>query len=112
MPKPRTVAVTPKPEHVAALRSTWRKSAQQRLVQLWRFLRLTVSAFALQVAQQVITQLVSDSRIDVNHLTRKAVLGILIGAVEVVWRQQHPALTAAAADSAPGVTIVPAEVAP
>lgn len=37
----------------------------------------------------------------------KTLLAFIVPFAEVAWRQLHPALTASAADVAPGVTIVP-----
>ena len=105
----KRVAVRPKPEQVAALRSTWRTTTQHRIAQAWRFLRLYVFTFAGQVLVQVVTTALAGG-VDVTQLDRKALVALVIPAAEVVWRQKHPALTAAEADSAPGVTIVPDEV--
>lgn len=97
-----TVTITSKPEHVGALRSTWRSSAQHAAEQLKRFVRLTVLA-----ALPSLVNLIQG-----GHFDRRTLLAFILPFVEVAYRQVFPALGAAAADAAPGVTIVPAEVAP
>lgn len=111
LPATPTVTVVSKPEHVEALRATWRGTAEQKAAQLWRFLRLYVFSFVGQVLAQVITTAIAGG-VDVTNLDRKAIGALLIPAAELVWRQKHPALTAGAVDTAPGVTIVPSEVVP
>ncbi|MCW2545374.1 MAG: hypothetical protein JWM40_2926 [Frankiales bacterium] len=104
-----TVAVTPKPDAVPALRSTWRSTAEQKASQGWRILRL----FLVALTGQVLAQLTANGfDLDkISHLDQKAVVALLVAAAEAAWRQLHPALTASAVDTAPGATIVPAEVA-
>ena len=95
---------------VAALRSTWRKTAEQRAAQLWRFLRLFGGALVAQVVAQVVANGGDLSKI--SHLDQKAVVALLVGAGEAAWRQLHPAMTASQVDSAPGATITADPLAP
>lgn len=99
---PTTVAVTSKPQHVDALRATWRASAQHTAEQLKRFVRLTVLA-----AIPALSSLLAGGQFD-----RKTLLAFILPFAEVAFRQVFPALGAAGADQAPGVTIVPDEVTP
>lgn len=96
-----SVLVQPKPSLIPNTRAAWQASAEQKAMQLYRFLRV----FVLAVATQVITQIVA--RGGVSDLTRQAVIALIVAAAETVWRQMRPALTAAAVDSAPGATLVP-----
>jgi hypothetical protein len=93
---------------VAALRSTWRTTAEQKATQAWRVLRL----FLLALAGQVIAQLTANGfdLEKITHLDQKAVVALLVAAGEAAWRQLHPALTASAVDTAPGATIVPTQI--
>ena len=93
---------------VQALRSTWRATAEQRATQAWRFLRLALIALIGQVFAQLAANNFDLDKI--SHLDQKAIVALLVGAAEAAWRQLHPALTASAVDSAPGATIVPAQV--
>lgn len=102
-----TVVIASKPLQIPALRSTWRKAAEQKVAQLWRFLRVAVVAFGTQIVGQVIA---NGDISAITHLDQKALVALVAGALETAWRQFHPAFTASAADSAPGVTIVPAQV--
>lgn len=102
----KTVTVAAKPQAVPALRRTWRKTAEQRVAQLWRFVRLYVFTFAGQVLIQVVSTAVAGG-VDITKLDQKALAALLVPAAEVVWRQKHPALTASAVDTAPGATLVP-----
>lgn len=90
-----------KPEAIGALRSTWRKSGEHAAEQVKRFLRL----FILSSIPALVSVLSSGS-----HFDRKTLLAILVPIGEAAYRQVFPALGAAAADSAPGVTIVPDQV--
>lgn len=92
---------------VDALRSTWRKTAEQRATQAWRFLRLAGIALAGQVLAQLTANGFDLDKI--SHVDQKAVVALLVGAAEAAWRQLHPALTASAVDTAPGATIVTAQ---
>src|SRR5689334_4295560 len=83
---------------VAALRSTWRTTAEQKAAQAYRVLRL----FVIALAGQVIAQLTANG----FDLDQKAVVALLVAAGEAAWRQLHPALTASAVDTAPGAAIV------
>lgn len=85
---------------VPALRTTWRRSTEHFAEQVKRFIRLTALAAAPSVVE-----LVKGGRFD-----RVTLLAFLVPVLEVAWRQMFPALGAAAADAAPGVTIVPAQV--
>lgn len=98
----QVVQATSRPTLVGNLRSTWRKSAEHAVEQLSRFIRLTVIA-----AIPSVVNLVSGGKFDWRTL-----LAFILPFAEVSYRQMFPALGAAAVDSAPGATIVPAEVAP
>ena len=71
------------------LKRTWRAAAFQKAAQTWRFGRLFLAALVTQVLAQL------SVGGDVTHLDQKAVVALLIGAAEVVWRQIHPTVTAA-----------------
>jgi hypothetical protein len=94
-----TVAA-PKPELVSALRATWRKSAQHAAEQASRFVRLTVVA-----AVPSLVNLIQGGKFDWRTL-----LAFVLPFAEVAWRQAFPAMGAANADAADGVTIVPEQV--
>ena len=87
---------------VPALRATWRRSAQHDAEQIKRFVRL----FVLSSVPAVTSLLMSGS----SHFDRKTLLALLVPIAETAYRQVFPALGAAAADAAPGVTIVPDQV--
>ncbi len=84
---------------VPAIRSAWRTRAGQLGAQAARFLRLVVAAAVTQVLASLAT---GGGALD--HLDRKALVALLIPAVEVAWRQYHPAVTASDVPSAPGIT--------
>lgn len=88
---------------VDALRATWRKTAEQRAAQLWRFLRLFISALVAQIVAQVVAN--GGDLNKISHLDQKAVVSLLVAAAEAAWRQFHPALTASQVNTAPGATI-------
>lgn len=90
--------------HVSALRSTWRSTAEQYKAQAFRFLRLFVLTLGPQLAQQYL------STGHLPHLNRAFITAVVVPALEVVWRQLHPALTASQVDTAPGAAIIPTEV--
>lgn len=85
---------------VPALRTTWRRSTEHFAEQVKRFIRLTALA-----AAPSLVDLIKGGRFD-----RVTLLAFLVPVFEVAWRQMFPALGAAAADAAPGVRIVPAQV--
>jgi len=89
-----------KPDLVAALRATWRKSAEHAAEQVARFLRLTIMA-----AVPSVVDLIKGGKFDYITL-----LTFILPFAEVAYRQVFPALGAAKADSADGVTIVPEQV--
>ncbi len=97
----KTVPVVSKPQHVPALRSTWRKTSEHYLAQARRFLIVFLGALLPQVLATGLDNLGTD--------TLKA---LAPAALLVAVRQLYPELGAAGVDSAPGVTIVPAEVQP
>ena len=94
-----TVAVVSgsKPENIKALRQTWRRSGEHFREQVIRFVRLTIAA-----AMPSLLSLVMGGKFDT-----KTLLAFLIPCIEVAYRQIFPSMGAAAADSAPGMTIVP-----
>lgn len=85
---------------VPALRTTWRRSTEHFVEQIKRFLRLLVLA-----ALPSVVNLIQGGRFDWRTL-----LAFVLPFAEVAYREVFPALGAAAADAAPGVTIVPAQV--
>lgn len=104
----KTVAVVSKPQHVPALRSTWRKTREHYRAQLFRFL----SIFGGLLIAQNINDFIANKPLFSGVTDRRALLSYLVGVGYVAWRQFRPSMTAGAVDSAPGATIVPAEVAP
>lgn len=96
-----TVATSSKPQHVKALRATWRKSEQHLTEQAFRFGRLFLAS-----ALPVVVSLVASG----THYDRKTLLALLVPVFETAYRQVFPALGAAKADDAPGMTIVPDQV--
>lgn len=102
------VKVVSKPELVANLRSTWRKSAEHKAAQVKRF----VSALAAVVLAQVLSDVAAGKTPFTTVHDLRSAWFYLLPVVLVAWRQLHPALTATQVDSAPGATIVPAEVDP
>ena len=82
----------PKQAVVAHVRGSWRKSAEQRAAQAWRFARIALAA----LTTQVLAQLAANGFDGVTHLDQKAVVALVVGAVEAAWRQLHPAMTASA----------------
>lgn len=97
----KTVAVTSKPEHVPALRSTWRGTAEHYIAQGKRFLLVFLGA----IVPQLLTNGLDNLGIDTVRALAPAALLVAI-------RQVWPELGAKAVDTAPGATIVPAEVDP
>lgn len=85
---------------VPALRTTWRRSTEHFAEQVKRFLRLTLLA-----AAPSLIDLLNGGQFD-----RKTLFAFVVPFAEAAYRQMFPALGAAAADVAPGVTIVPAQV--
>jgi hypothetical protein len=90
-----------KPNLVGALTKTWRTSAEHLSAQVWRFVRLT----ALSAVPSVFSLVVG------GKFDWRTLLAFIAPFAEVAYRQVVPALTAQAADSAPGVTIVPEQLA-
>lgn len=86
-----------KPHAVADLRRTWRRTTEHFAEQLKRFVRLTVLA-----AMPSLVNLLQG-----GHFDRKTLIAFILPFAEVAYREVFPALGAAAADSAPGMTIVP-----
>lgn len=95
------VATASKPEQVANLRNTWRKSAQHGAEQVKRFLRL----FILSSLPVVVSLFANGSDFD-----KKTLLALLVPVFETAYRQVFPAMGAKGADDAPGMTIVPEQV--
>jgi hypothetical protein len=97
-----TVAVVSgsKPEAIKALRQTWRRSADHFREQIVRFLRLSVAA-----AMPTLLPFLMG-----GHFDKKTLLAFLVPVLECAYRQIFPSLGAAAADNAPGMTIVPDQV--
>lgn len=89
-----------KPENIKALRATWRRSGEHFIEQLKRFFRLAVLA-----ALPSLLDLLQGGKFDY-----KTLLAFIVPFLEVAYREVFPALGAAAADAAPGVTIVPEQV--
>lgn len=108
MARAKTVVVVSKPQHIDALRKTWRKSAEHKAAQVKRFF----SALGAVLIAQLVGDFAS-GRDPLTHFTdlRTAWYYLLPFAL-VAWRQLHPAMTASQVDSAPGATIVPSEVDP
>jgi hypothetical protein len=102
------VVVSSKPHLVDKLRSSWRTTGEQRAMQLWRFLRLTVTTLVGELFAQLVAN--GFDLTGLSHIGQKAAVALVVGAAETAWRQLHPALTASAVDSAPGATIVPAQL--
>lgn len=96
------VVAQSKPEQITNLRATWRKSAEHGAEQLARFARL----FVLSAIPVLVDFIVKGS----GHFDWETLLFALVPVGETVYRQVFPALGAAKADSAPGVTIVPDQV--
>lgn len=99
---PQKVQVASKPDLVLNLRATWRKSGEHLAEQVKRFVRLTALA-----AFPAVGDLIAGGKFDYRTL-----YAFIVPFAEVAWRQVFPAMTADSVDSAPGVTIVPDEVAP
>lgn len=97
----KTVAVASKPQHVAALRSTWRKTSEHYIAQAKRFLLVFLGA----IVPQLLTNGFDNIGID-------SIRALAPAALLVAIRQMYPELGAAGLDSAPGATIVPTEVTP
>ena len=95
------VTAESKPDLVAHLRKSWRKSGQHVAEQAKRFLRL----FVVSAIPALSSLLMSGS-----HFDRATLLALLVPVAETAYRQVFPALGAQAADDAPGVTIVPDQV--
>lgn len=98
--QPQPAQPMSKPTLVPALRATWRKSTEHFIEQLKRFIRLT----ALSAIPSV-SSLIAGGKFDTRTL-----YAFILPFAEAAYRQVFPALEAAAVDSAPGATIVPAEV--
>ena len=101
----QVVATASKPHAIDALRKTWRRSAEHFAEQVTRFVRLLVVSAIPVVVSAVSAATFSGSKFD-----PKTLLALLVPVFEVAYRQVFPALGAAAADAAPGVTIVPSQV--
>ncbi len=84
---------------VPAIRTAWRTRAGQLAQQAARFARLIVAAVVTQVLASLAT---GGGALD--HLDRKAIVAVLIPAIEVAWRQYHPTVTASDVATAPGIT--------
>ena len=95
------VAAVSKPDQIANLRNTWRKSGEHLAEQLKRFVRLTVLA-AIPAAGSLLFS---------KHFDTQTLLAFILPFAETAFRQVFPAMGAASVDSAPGVTIVPDQVA-
>lgn len=100
MTTPSVCLTESKPQAIGALRSTWRRSAEHFAEQLQRFVRLTLMA----ALPSLISVLASD------EFDTKMLLALIVPFAEVAYRQMFPAMGAAGADRAPGVTIVPEQV--
>jgi hypothetical protein len=96
------VSVANKPGSVAALRNTWRKSAEHGAEQVKRFLRI----FAFSAVTPLLDLILKGS-----HFDKATLVVLLVPVAETAFRQAFPALGAQSADSAPGMTIVPDQVA-
>lgn len=102
------VQAASKPELVDQLRATWRKSAEHKAAQVKLLLSSLVGIIVLQMVSDLAAGKTPFSTVhDIRSLWF-----YLAPFVLVAWRQLHPALTASQVDSAPGATIVPAQVAP
>lgn len=102
------VLVASKPEHVDALRRTWRKTREHYQAQATRFFGIFFGLLGAQIMGNIIT-----GKPALPHFTSWHELQLyLVPLAVVAWRQFHPQLGAKQADSAPGVTIVPNQVAP
>lgn len=100
------VTAVSKPDMINNLRSTWRSSAEHGAEQVKRFLRLTVVAAIPAVVSAIVAATTAHTTFD-----WKTLLALIVPFAETAYRQVFPALGAAAVDSAPGVTIVPDQVA-
>lgn len=100
MTAPTVTLTESKPLAIPALRATWRSSAEHLAEQLKRFVRLTVLSALPALSSVIFAQ----------HFDAKTLLAFIVPIAEVAFRQVWPALGAAGADSAPGVTIVPEQV--
>lgn len=103
----QVVQVASKPELIDQLRATWRKSAEHKAAQVKLFLSSLVGIVVLQAVSDLAAGKTPFSTV---HDTRSLWFYLAPFAL-VAWRQRHPALTASQVDSAPGVTIVPEQVA-
>lgn len=88
---------------VAALRSTWRKSAQHAAEQVKRFLRIFLFSAVPVVADLIVK--------GAGHFDWATLLFAIVPVGETAYRQVFPALGAAAVDEAPGAAIVVNQVA-
>lgn len=102
------VVVASKPEHVADLRRQWRKSAEHKAAQIKRF----VYAMGAVVASNVMGDVMAHKDPLAHFTDTRTAWYYLIPFAYIAWKQVHPSMSASEADSAPGVTIVPDEVAP
>lgn len=101
------VVVRPKPEHVNALRKTWRRTREHYQAQARRFALIFGSILSTEIAGNFLA-----GKALLPHFTSWRELQLYLGPLlYVAWRQFRPQLGAAGIDSAPGATIVPAEVA-
>lgn len=103
-----TVAVVTgsKPEHIKALRATWRRSAEHKAAQIKRF----VYAMAAVVSANVVGDIETHKNPLAHFTDLRTAWYYLIPFAYIAWKQVHPSMSASEADSAPGVTIVPEQV--
>jgi len=99
------VVASSKPNQINNLRATWRTSAEHGAEQVKRFLRLTVVSAVPAIVSAIVAATTAHTSFD-----WKTLLALIVPFAETAYRQVFPALGAAAADSAPGVTIVPDQV--
>ena len=100
------VVASSKPALINELRSTWRASREHKVAQVKRFVSALVGVVALNVVSDI-----SANKDPLAHVTdTRTAWYYLLPLAWVAWRQLHPALTASQVDSAPGATIVPAQV--
>jgi hypothetical protein len=100
-----TTPVTSKPALVGALQATWRASTEHFIEQVQRFVRLTVVS-----AIPALVSAITAATVKGDHFDWRTLLALVVPFAETAYRQVFPALGAAKVDTAPGATIVPAEV--
>lgn len=100
------VTAASKPHLVDDLRKTWRKSAEHKAAQIKRLIIGMGSVLAIQIGGDILAH---KDPFAALH-TGRDLLYFLGPIAFVAWRQQHPAMTASQVDSAPGATIVPAQL--